>query len=193
MWRAEVVVHPRRREGEREGLARDQGRPNRTRPSRWWRCARQDRRLVQVTDSPATIVIVGGENAKSAISTAWVPPACDGKQLRCRPRAARLRRPPPSAPPAIERPSRMDLVLVGSRLASAILSDDVGRGVDNSAQRFRIRGQMGLSPGCLIGHAWGVPKGQLAIRDHLNDRRGSFGIYLVRRRRRALDPRSRAC
>ncbi len=36
-----------------------------------------------------------------------------------------------------------------------------------------------LEAALLKEHAYGVPKGQLEIRDHLNDRRGSFGTLCV--------------
>src|SRR5687768_12280911 len=68
-----------------------------------------------------------------------------------------------------------------------------GRDVDNSAHPPRFRGERGLSPAAAIGHAYGVPKGQLEIRDHLNDRRGSFGTLHVRPRLTALDPPPPAC
>ena len=59
-----------------------------------------------------------------------------------------------------------------------------GIDVDNPASLSRIRGQGGLSRSRPIDHDYRVPKGQLAIRDHLNDRRGSFGIlFLVHRSR----------
>ena len=45
----------------------------------------------------------------------------------------------------------------------------------------------------LVGHADVVPKGQLAVRDHLNDRRGSFGLFIYPSQSRPLDPRSLAC